>query len=104
MPPPMPPPMPTTSKTTVPTEINQPDDISALLNSIRSGKTLRKVDRSETKKKVIVEDSNPHSSLMASIRQAGGADKAKLRAVTLGAEKPVEPIVFFCVLIKFLNN
>lgn len=85
-------PMPTTPKTPLPAAVNQPDDRSALLNSIRSGKTLRKVDRSENKKKVIVEDSNPHSSLMASIRQAGGADKAKLRAITLGAEKQVRQI------------
>lgn len=84
--------MPTIPKTTVPAENKQPDDRNALLNSIRSGKTLRKVDRSETKNNVIVEDSNPHSSLMASIRQAGGADKAKLRAITLGAEKPVRSI------------
>lgn len=90
--PPPPPPMPTTPKTPIPTKMNKPDDRSALLNSIRSGKTLRKVDRSDVKKKVIVEDSNPHSSLMASIRQAGGTEKAKLRALTLGAEKQVRPL------------
>lgn len=91
-PPPTPPPMPTIHKTPVPAEMNQSDDRSALLDSIRSGKTLRKVNRSENRKKVIVEDSNPHSSLMASIRQAGGAERAKLRGVTLGAEKPVRKI------------
>lgn len=90
--PPPPPPMPTTPKTALPAQNNQPDDRNALLNSIRSGKTLRKVDLSEIKSNVKVEDSSPHSSLMASIRQAGGAERARLRAITLGAEKQVRSI------------
>lgn len=91
-PPPPPPPMPMSTALNTPTNVNQPDDRSALMNSIRGGASLRKVHQFKTKKNVISEDSNPHSSLMASIRQAGGADKAKLRAITLGAEKQVKEI------------
>lgn len=73
---------------------------NALLESIRGGAKLRKVDRSVKKVEKIEED-NPHSSLMASIRKAGGAGKANLRATALGSDEQVFITFIIDVILQF---